>query len=413
MEENRINNLIINSQDIDLDHLKDTIKEKYLQRKIKKTFPLKFSIALLTPFVAVSVVVFALIPLLNKPSGSIFDDLPVYESLSGDIDTIENAHSDSLFAFSAITSVGMLDAPKENTPNYLFKNKGDGPKDELNPEIIEEIRGYLSTAEAALLGETVLSSSHYVESDREDYSIKLVVTYTDLSLKQCEMVMYYNEIVSEEDDPADVEPPYDEDKPPHDDEPPHDGDKPPLDDEPPHDGDEPPHDDNPPHDEDEPPLDGHGHRPGDYDKDEKYEFTMTGILIHDGVEFPMEGGREVDDDEMEIYFRYYLNENEYVAVKQEIEEDEIEFDYTLFYENRPLNSYSLELKNNHVLELEYRSLNMQECISLLFFLYQDEEKGTYIVCEYQKEMERYHIIFHKNENGEYEVVEHQRKNERD
>lgn len=400
MEENRINNLIIDSQNIDLGHLKDTIKEKYLQRKIKKPFPLKFSIALLTPFIAVSVVVFALIPLLNKPSGSIFDDLPVYESLSGDIDTIENAHSDSLFAFSAITSVGMFDVQKETTPNFLFKNKGNNPKDELNPEIIEEIKSYLSTAEAALLGETVLSSSHYVESDREDYSIKLVVTYTDLSLEQFEMVMYYNEIVSEEDDPADAEPPYDEDKPPHDDEPPHDGDKPPLDDNPPHDGDEPPHD-------------GPGHRPGDYDKDEKYEFTMSGILIHDGVELPMEGGREVDDDEMEIYFRYYLSENEYVAVKQEIEEDEIEFDYTLFYENRPLNSYSLEVKNNHVLELEYRSSNMQERISLLFFLYQDEEEGTYIVCEYLKEMERYHIIFHKNENGEYEVVEHQRKNERD
>lgn len=172
-------------------------------------------------------------------------------------------------------------------------------------------------------------------------------------------------------------------------------------------------DDEPLHNGGKPPHWEPGHRPGDYDREDKYEFSMEGILIYEGNEYLMEGERVSDEDEMEIRLRYHLSDVEYVEVKQEIEEDEIEFEYTCFNNNKPLNSYTLEVKHDHILELKYRSENIEDSMSLLFFLFQDKDGDIYIGCEYMKERERYHVLFHKDKDGEYSVIEHQHKNKRD
>lgn len=80
--------------------------------------------------------------------------------------------------------------------------------------------------------------------------------------------------------------------------------------------------------------------------EEEREYRLTGVMVLDGVEYAMEGGREEEreegETEDEIYIRAYLNEQDkgtYVQVEQEtsVEEGETEKEYVYsIYENGKL-----------------------------------------------------------------------------
>ncbi|MCD7728552.1 MAG: hypothetical protein LUI60_01395 [Clostridia bacterium] len=54
-------------------------------------------------------------------------------------------------------------------------------------------------------------------------------------------------------------------------------------------------------------------------------YEITGILVVDGVQYPVEGGRSVESEtgetETELWFKAYTDENSYILIKQEYEEE--------------------------------------------------------------------------------------------
>lgn len=67
-------------------------------------------------------------------------------------------------------------------------------------------------------------------------------------------------------------------------------------------------------------------------EEKEVESHLEGIVILDGIEYKMTGEKEVEGNELEMKFKVSLDDQNYVIVEQEIENDEEEFNYTK-YEN--------------------------------------------------------------------------------
>ncbi len=93
----------------------------------------------------------------------------------------------------------------------------------------------------------------------------------------------------------------------------------------------------------------------DDDDEGEVEYRLTGVLVMDGVNFPMEGERsfesERDEQESEIAIRAYLSETDrttYVQVRQELEteagEQEENYVYSLYEGGRLVEETSVEFE---------------------------------------------------------------------
>ena len=79
-----------------------------------------------------------------------------------------------------------------------------------------------------------------------------------------------------------------------------------------------------------------------FDKEDEVEYEINALAVIDGVEYEVFGKKEVETEEdgevIEIKFTIKLDENNYVSVEQEIEEDEVEYKYTIFQNGRKASS---------------------------------------------------------------------------
>lgn len=195
-----------------------------------------------------------------------------------------NLKSENIFAYQAATSIGMI--AQVDTPSVSPL----GLQRAVSDDLVEKVKTYLPTIEAALTGNQLLTSVEEQASDREGYQYKIVVSYNDINLNLESFVMYYNETLVEEE--------YDHD-----------------------------------------------------DHELEQEFTMEGIIIIDGFEYQMHGEKELENDEYETNFYYQLDSNTIISVQQEIENTETEFEYKIIQNGRTVLEYSIEVENNEV-ELE-------------------------------------------------------------
>lgn len=84
----------------------------------------------------------------------------------------------------------------------------------------------------------------------------------------------------------------------------------------------------------------------DDDDEKEMEYQINALAVIDGVEYEVKGSKEVEVDdnetEVEIEFVVKLDENNYVKIKQEVEDDESEYKYTVYKDGRKQTSMSFE-----------------------------------------------------------------------
>lgn len=205
-------------------------------------------------------------------------------------------------------------------------------KNSVSDTTVEAIKEYLPAVDAAFNGESQIAAVDK-ESDRQEYSKHTVITYLDVNNQEKTIAMYYNETEKVDFD--------DDDK----------------------------------------------------DEDER-EYRIEGVLLVDGLEYTMLGEKELDKGELEINFRYMLDENTYVKVEQEIETGEQEFEYEIYQNGRKIYEYSLELENDEV------ELKVKDASSALSSLKLEFERVTrngknYLKCEVEENKTKDTIYFEK------------------
>ncbi len=206
-------------------------------------------------------------------------------------------------------------------------------KAKADETLVSQIKDYLPSVEAALTNQSLMTSSEVVASDRNEYATKVIITYTDIAFVNQTMTMYYNETAIPDDDFDD-----------------------------------------------------------DWDDQFEEEYVIDGLIIIDDVEYQMFGKKELDQDEYEVSFTYQIDENNYIKVEQEIENDESEFNYTVIQNRRKVYEYSLEVEDNSV-ELEVKDRNLG--VEKMEFEFLKRDNRTYIIAEVRQNGVSSEIVFEK------------------
>ena len=238
-----------------------------------------------------------------------------------------STQSEQVYAFEAITSAGLLHSLNNNQDVLAVK------KAKADETLVNQIKDYLPSVEAALTNQSLMTSSEVVASDRNEYATKVIITYTDIAFINQTMTMYYNETAIPDDDFDD-----------------------------------------------------------DWDDQFEEEYVIGGLIIIDDVEYQMFGKKELDQDEYEVSFTYQIDENNYIEVEQEIENDESEFNYTVIQNRRKVYEYSLEVENNSV-ELEVKDRNLG--VEKMEFEFLNRDNRTYIIAEVRQNGVSSEIVFEK------------------
>lgn len=238
-----------------------------------------------------------------------------------------SAQSEQVYAFEAITSAGLLHSLNNNQDVLAVK------KAKADETLVNQIKDYLPSVEAALTNQSLMTSSEVVASDRNEYATKVIITYTDIAFVNQTMTMYYNETAIPDDDFDD-----------------------------------------------------------DWDDQFEEEYVIDGLIIIDDVEYQMFGKKELDQDEYEVSFTYQIDENNYIKVEQEIENDESEFNYTVIQNRRKVYEYSLEVEDNSV-ELEVKDRNLG--VEKMEFEFLKRDNRTYIIAEVRQNGVSSEIVFEK------------------
>lgn len=238
-----------------------------------------------------------------------------------------STQSEQVYAFEAITSAGLLHSLNNNQDVLAVK------KAKADETLVNQIKDYLPSVEAALTNQSLMTSSEVVASDRNEYATKVIITYTDIAFVNQTMTMYYNETAIPDDDFDD-----------------------------------------------------------DWDDQFEEEYVIDGLIIIDDVEYQMFGKKELDQDEYEVSFTYQIDENNYIKVEQEIENDESEFNYTVIQKRRKVYEYSLEVENNSV-ELEVKDRNLG--VEKMEFEFLNRDNRTYIIAEVRQNGVSSEIVFEK------------------
>ena len=111
----------------------------------------------------------------------------------------------------------------------------------------------------------------------------------------------------------------------------------------------------------------------DEEDEEEKESVIEGILVEGERTYAVRGGKELEDGEYEIEFKAFLDKNNYIKVKQEIEDDESEFKYSVFRDGRLSRSMSLSYEKEGG-ETELKLSVFSEGKSTVFKFKEDEGK---------------------------------------
>ena len=87
------------------------------------------------------------------------------------------------------------------------------------------------------------------------------------------------------------------------------------------------------------------------DKEDEIEYEINALAIIDGVEYEVLGKKEVetedDGEEVEIKFIIKLDEENYVKIEQEIEEGEVEYEYSIYQRGRKASTLKFETEEEN------------------------------------------------------------------
>lgn len=160
---------------------------------------------------------------------------------------------------------------------------------------IDEIHNQIQMFEA-FIGSNPLTVN-IEASDREEFEHKMTIVFKDLNNEENNYTLYYNQVLkSEEND--------DEDD-----------------------------------DDDDIDLDDL------MEIDVEQEYTLSGIMIVGENEYTIIGEKEIEDGEYEMSIIAKIDDNNYILIEQETEEDEQELSYQVWKDGKKVTSFSMSLEN--------------------------------------------------------------------
>lgn len=156
---------------------------------------------------------------------------------------------------------------------------------------IDEIHNQIQMFEA-FIGSNPLNVN-IEASDREAYEHKMTISFKDLNNKESSYTLYYNQVLNSEenDDDDDID----------------------LDD-----------------------L---------MEIDVEQEYTLSGIMIVGENEYTIIGEKEIEDGEYEMSIIAKIDDNNYILIEQETEDDEQELSYQVWKDGKMVTSFSMSLEN--------------------------------------------------------------------
>ena len=308
----------------------------------------------------------------------------------------------NVMVFSALSGANALSSTVTNLAI------SDSIGEEELPEIdMEKANSYLLMMENILAdGGPVVATE--TASDREGYDMMMVITVKDLAGNTSSYTIYYSILVEEEILPEETTPDTEETTPETEDTTTDENAEAPLagkfggnnhgyheqDDR--EDREEPKHEY---HDKAYDQFKHHHHG----DKEDEVEYDINALAVIDGVEYVVFGKKEVeeDDEEVEIKFIIKLDDENYVKVEQEIEEDEVEYKYDV-YKGRRM-EYSLKFESeeeNGKTIVKLSTTNEKGNMETYFFVKEDDKT----VIRYQSRGYSYTLIVTASEDAEGNIV---------
>lgn len=158
---------------------------------------------------------------------------------------------------------------------------------------IDEIHNQIQMFEA-FIGSNPLTVN-IEASDREEFEHKMTIVFKDLNNEENSYTLYYNQVLNTDDDDDDDDDDFD------------------LDD-----------------------L---------MEIDVEQEYTLTGIMIVGENEYSVIGEKEIEDGEYEMSIIAKIDDNNYILIEQETEEDEQELSYQVWKDGKKVTSFSMSLEN--------------------------------------------------------------------
>lgn len=201
------------------------------------------------------------------------------------------AKTSNILGLSVASSANILSTLNTNTPTPTAKiaSMSSVTDSQLSETDIARINSQIQMFEM-FIGENPITTLTE-QSDNESYKHKITYTLKDLSGTSVNYVMYYNETQIAQDNDND-----DDD------------------------------------DDDE----------NDFDNEQ--EFSIDGIMIVGEQEYKVIGEKELEDGEYELYVRASIDKDNYIEIKQEIEDDEQEFVYKIFKNGSLVNKFDIEIE---------------------------------------------------------------------
>lgn len=221
--------------------------------------------------------------------------------MTGTIGTFSLDTDEDVFSVAAISSIELL-GTQMATETTTVQSSRIQKMDQASVELtLDEVQPYIEIFEQLLAEQNGLSV--LVEaSDLPEYETKQTFTVSNITDGQITYVMYYNEFLEVDDD--------------------------------------------------------------DEDEDEQ-EYRLEGIMIVGDVTYNFVGEREVEDDESELKFKAYIDENNYVEMKYELESDETKFEF-----ERVVNGVTVE-------ESEIKIENEDDEFKIELSIYSDNQESYY------------------------------------
>lgn len=101
----------------------------------------------------------------------------------------------------------------------------------------------------------------------------------------------------------------------------------------------------------------------DCNKEVEVSTNLEGIVVYNSNTYNVEGVREVETKgnnvEVEIEFTTYLDSNNYITVKQSVENNELEYEYSIFENNNKIQEVELEIEyKNSNIEVEFQIVDL-------------------------------------------------------
>ncbi len=89
------------------------------------------------------------------------------------------------------------------------------------------------------------------------------------------------------------------------------------------------------------------------DDENEREYRLEGIAIIDEIEYQIKGEREQEDNESSLDIIIKLDDQNYVAIEQETEKAEQEYEYEVFKNGKKYTSISFEVERSQKFEAEF------------------------------------------------------------